>query len=226
MSLLTLIRHAESDANNVLENYKNHPAGSIIRAMLRDESDELIGLTYNGYLLAKLFGILCNAGYIPLTVDDYDTIITTSYIRTLETVKAIYGYLPKNIEIDNEYAERDFGIAHICTDEDIHEIDKEYGTNIYEEWGNNPAHYVPPGGESLSMVWDRTIGALIYTMQEHEGEDILIVIHGETGNMVDAYANGVRNVEDYLIFKKEHRLKNMDYRNYEMTGLELKSKIS
>lgn len=227
MSLLTLIRHAESDANNILEKYKNHPAGSILRAMLREEPDRYIGLTNKGYLLAKLFGVLCDAGHIPLYLDNYDTIITTGYIRTLETVKAIYGKLPRNIEINDEYAERKFGFAHIMTDEDIKEYDKLYGTELYHEWGKDPAYFIPPEGEglpegeSLSQVWNRTIAALEDTLALHEGEDILLVIHGETGNMVDAYANGVRNVEDYILYKKKHKLKNMDYRNYEVNGMEI-----
>ncbi len=227
MSLLTLIRHAESDANNILENYKNHHAGSILRAMLREEPDMYIGLTNKGYLIAKFFGVLCDAGHIPIDLDNYDTIITTGYIRTLETVKAIYQHLPGNIEINNEYAERNFGFAHIMTDEDIKEYDKLYGTNLYHEWGKDPAYFIPPEsedqpeGESLSQVWDRTIAALEDTLAAHEDENILLVIHGETGNMVDAYANGVRNVEHYLVYKATHRLKNMDYRNYEVNGLDI-----
>jgi len=76
--------------------------------------------------------------------------------------------------------ERNFGIWEGMSFDEI----KEKYPYEFDAWASNPLKFSPMGGESTSEVRDRVIQILDRILNDHDGENIVIVSHGGVNRII------------------------------------------
>lgn len=104
---------------------------------------------------------------------DFDVIISSPFIRTMETAKIMAG--EKDIIINDLFREINVGY-----------FDKQSSDNIYKELGDKylKLNTKLGGGESHGDVMNRTMKGIMNLEKEYEGKKILIVTHGAPMRMI------------------------------------------
>jgi len=95
-------------------------------------------------------------------------IISSSYVRALQTVEGLSKYLHKEIELDSRFRERDLAAKD-------HHFEKPLEAMKFVF--DNP-HFKFPGGESNQEVQERGIGGLKDVVSKYRGKKVAIGIHG------------------------------------------------
>jgi len=100
--------------------------------------------------------------------EDIQYIISSSYVRAIQTVEGLSNHLHKEIEIDCRFRERDLAAKD-------HHFEKPLEAMKYVF--DNP-HFKFPGGESNLEVQERGISGLRDVVSKYRGKKVAIGIHG------------------------------------------------
>lgn len=113
-------------------------------------------------------------------------ILSSPYKRTLQTVGSLSEALGINIEIDEDFRERNAG--------------KWHGDNFFDyvkqQWEN--FDYASEGGESLRQVQSRNIDAVNRALEKYKGETIVIATHGTALSTILNYYYSDYGYEEFL----------------------------
>ncbi|MBT3306392.1 MAG: histidine phosphatase family protein [Alphaproteobacteria bacterium] len=127
-----------------------------------------------------------------------DAVWVTSHLsRAIKTARTIAeaGLDMPDPLIEEHLAEQNFGDWQGLSWDTMRETDPEgYATF----WGD-PTRNRPPGGESFADVIDRTGGVIERLNAEHEGRDIVCVVHGGTIRAALSVALGLSPVQGMSI---------------------------
>ena len=93
-------------------------------------------------------------------------VFSSPYTRVIRTVEGIAKNKNLEIELINDFRERKVANEHI----------KDFETFVKRQWED--FNYSLEGGESLSEVQSRGIGALEKVLEECKGQNIVIGTHG------------------------------------------------
>lgn len=102
-----------------------------------------------------------------------DTIISSPLKRCTETAEMLTSELETEITLEPNFIELDFGLW-----EGLHykEISEKYREQ-WEKWVNDWKNSSPPKGESFYEMLKRVQGALEKILNQHKGQNVLIVSH-------------------------------------------------
>lgn len=103
---------------------------------------------------------------------DIDVIITSNYVRAMQTAKYVADKNDKEIIIYEDFGERKFG--------DINSY-SELPEDFYENQAKEET-YKLPGGESRKEVENRVYNALNNVLEKYNDKKIFIVTHGTALN--------------------------------------------
>lgn len=118
-----------------------------------------------------------------------DVIYSSSYIRTLATAKYLAVKLDKEINIDNRFGERKFGI------DETSPLPDNFFTKQWTDFD-----YKNGDGESINEVTKRTNEALNEILEKEEGKQVFISCHGTAmAAMFRNYLDIVRNDEKQVL---------------------------
>lgn len=125
------------------------------------EDEETRGLSEKGWEDAKRITDI-------LLEHDLDHIMSSTYVRAIQTVEGIASKLQKEIELDFRFRERDLAAR------DYH-FEDPLGAMKYAF--DHPT-YSYPGGESNLEVQERGISGLRDIVEKYKGKRIAVGIHG------------------------------------------------
>ncbi len=94
--------------------------------------------------------------------------------RAFDTASAAAERSGLKVVIDSSLRERDFGGFQGLTFKEIEACFPEQS----ERWRKRDPEFAPPGGESLSIFYDRCVGAAQRIAAAHPGQAIALVAHG------------------------------------------------
>lgn len=95
-----------------------------------------------------------------------DVVVSSNYVRAIQTAKYVADKNNLHIIIDEDFAERRFGINS------FDDVSSDYfGKQYYDE------NYKTPNGESQKEVRKRMYDALIKVVEKYKGKRIFIVSH-------------------------------------------------
>lgn len=117
-----------------------------------------------------------------------DSVMVTSHLtRAIHTATAMIenGLRIETHVVEEDLGEQDFGAWQGRTWDDIGASDEAAGTHKF--W-TAPASHVPPGGESFHDVVERVSRVVERLTDQHNGRDIIAVIHGGSIRAVLAHA--------------------------------------
>lgn len=173
-SLLVLVRHAESERNQVKKGafFEDSAAREGVRAT----ADHRVSITALGRRQARAAGELLRERF-----GDFDAVYHSGYARTTQTLE----------EIVKAWPEGRTGAAVVRPDLFIRERDGGHGWNmtadehaaafpyLQEYWSTlGPFFARPPGGESVAQLCERVQRFLDRLERHHEGQRVLVVTHG------------------------------------------------
>lgn len=168
---LVLVRHGESEYNK--------ERNAVSSGKLNDYSERMkhtrnadIDLTALGQKQARATGVLLKKRF-----QKFDAVFVSPFMRARQTaagiLKAWSGPAPKTV-IEDRVREKEFGIFHAITSEDIQKL--------YPEWHHlkkmeGKYYYRPPGGESYPDVTLRLQSFLGTLVRDYRDRNVLIVSH-------------------------------------------------
>ncbi len=103
---------------------------------------------------------------------DVDHIVSSPLMRTRETARAVAASTGADVEVDDDFAETDFGAWEGLT-----------FAEVMERWPAEmtawlaDAQAAPPGGESFAAVGARVNAALDRLLAAHQGKTVVVVSH-------------------------------------------------
>lgn len=113
-------------------------------------------------------------------------ILSSPYKRTLQTVGSLSEALGINIEIDEDFRERNAGKWH----------GDRFFDYVKRQWEN--FDYASEGGESLRQVQERNINAVNRALEKFKGETIAIATHGTALSTILNYYYPDYGYEEFL----------------------------
>lgn len=182
---LVLVRHAESEGNVL----------STEERVRFDRSSHEYKLTARGRKQAEITG-----KYLREKFCKFDAFYSSYYARARETLQIMYPEV--TVFEDSRLAEAQRGIWHTMTKEEVarvfqHEIERKEREDLY--------HYRPLGGENWPDIEMRIHSFLATLNCYHEGENILVIVHGN-------WLNLFRKVNDHLSIEEVMRRYSLDNR--------------
>ncbi|MDR8391759.1 histidine phosphatase family protein [Aliifodinibius sp. S!AR15-10] len=112
-----------------------------------------------------------------------DIAVSSSLKRSKETAGIVADDYKVNLLSYKELDEIDFGIYEGQYSKDIQdELD-----TIHERWQKGEVHLAIEGGESPSQALDRVSRRMVSVIEEHEGKNILVVLHGRLIRILLSY---------------------------------------
>ncbi|MBQ4522067.1 MAG: histidine phosphatase family protein [Lachnospiraceae bacterium] len=114
----------------------------------------------------------------------FDYAVSSPYLRSVDTIKECAKNHNLEIHMDERLREREKGAE---------------GNNFImfrKRWGDFDYH--EKGGESLRMVQDRNMEAIMELLEYHEGENILVGTHGTALSTILNYFNPTFLCDDFL----------------------------
>lgn len=172
LELLVLVRHAESQRNAVKEGLLFFP-DEAARAGLRGVGNHKIAITERGWKQAEATGTGLREAFLA-----FDAVYHSGYRRTVETTEGILRAFEDHPKARKNMflRERDAGYAYDMT---TAEADAAFPW-LREYWRTAGAFYaVPPGGESVAHVCERT-QLFLNEVQQEQHRKVLVVSHGIT----------------------------------------------
>ncbi|MFE4525741.1 histidine phosphatase family protein [Cytobacillus firmus] len=100
--------------------------------------------------------------------EDIQHVISSPYVRAIQTVEGLARYLHKEIELDSHFIERDLAGRDYHFDKPLEAIKYVF---------DNP-NYKYPGGESNQEVQERGINGLKHIVSKYHGKRVAVGIHG------------------------------------------------
>ncbi len=176
MVRIYLIRHGETQWNKSLR-YQGH----------KD-----VPLSDKGLEQAKKVGLR-------LAGEKIDAVYSSDLSRAVETAKAIAGHHGLEVSTFQELRETNFGCWEGMT---YPEIVAAY-EQIMNDWRVKPLETKIPDGECLQEVVDRTNKMFWQLVEQHQGQNIVIVAHGGTNRAIIAGILGM-NFNDYWKLKQDN----------------------
>ncbi len=173
-SLLVLVRHAESERNQVKKGA--FFADETSRDALRATADHRAAITALGRRQARAAGRLLRERF-----GDFDAVYHSGYARTVQTLEEITRAWPgetlgdTSVRADLFIRERDGGHGWNMT------ADEHAGAFPYlqEYWSTQGPFFArPPGGESVAQLCERVQRFLDRIEARHDGQRVLVVTHG------------------------------------------------
>lgn len=113
-------------------------------------------------------------------------ILSSPYKRALQTVESLSEALGINIEIDEDFRERNAGKWH----------GDRFFDYVKRQWEN--FDYAAEGGESLRQVQSRNINAVNRALEKYKGETIAIATHGTALSTILNYCYSDYGYEEFL----------------------------
>lgn len=113
-------------------------------------------------------------------------ILSSPYKRALQTVGSLSEALGINIEIDEDFRERNAGKWH----------GDRFFDYVKRQWEN--FDYASEGGESLRQVQERNINAVNRALEKFKGETIAIATHGTALSTILNYYYPDYGYEEFL----------------------------
>lgn len=158
MTTVYFVRHAEP-------NYDNH-------------DDLLRELTEKGLRDRKLVTAF-------LSDKDIDVVLSSPYIRAIDTVRDFAESKGLNVAIIEDFKERKIDSVWI----------EDYNSFCKKQWED--FSYKLSDGESLAEVQSRNIGALNRVLKDYEGKNIVIGSHGTALSTIINYYDSNFGHEDF-----------------------------
>jgi alpha-ribazole phosphatase len=150
---LLLVRHAETEWNRL--------------ARLQGQTDTRLSATGErqaGTLAVRLAG------------EEIDAVYASDLQRAWRTAEIAVAERGLPVHRDTAWREMSFGRWEGHTYHEVSESDPDLAERRL--W--DPAHVAPPGGENLIDVQRRVLPAAERLRRDHEGQTVLLVIHGGT----------------------------------------------
>lgn len=176
-TLLVVVRHAESIRNQIKKDTV-YFADDAARRVIRGTPDHQVPLTPAGHEQARQTGHAIRERF-----GVFDYVYTSGYTRTEETAQGLLEAYPDEerarIKVERNFyiRERDPGYAYDMTEAEA----KAAFPWLEEYWRTfGPFFSRPPGGESLADVVARVDTFLAMLSREHDGQRVLLVVHGGT----------------------------------------------
>lgn len=176
-TLLVVVRHAESIRNQIKKDTV-YFADDAARRVVRGTPDHEVALTPAGHEQARQTGRAIRERF-----GLFDCVYTSGYTRTEETAQGLLeAYTDEErarIKVERSFyiRERDPGYAYDMTEAEA----RAAFPWLAEYWQTfGPFFSRPPGGESLADVAARVDTFLTMLSREHDGQRVLLVVHGGT----------------------------------------------
>lgn len=129
-------------------------------------NDPAVEITDRGREQARAVGI-----WLKKQAPDVLTCSTAQRVRsTAEIIETEIGLKALPLEGFNEWS---VGAWEGRTYVDL----KENEPDAYKHWSSNPIEHAPPGGESITDLYNRIAGRLKDVIRDHEGKKIALVTH-------------------------------------------------
>ena len=112
------------------------------------------------------------AAAVLATRADVDLIVSSPLMRTRDTARAVAASTGAEVEVDDDFAETDFGVWEGLT---FAEVTERWPAEM-TAWLAD-AQAAPPGGESFAAVGARVNAALDRLLTAHQGKTVVIVSH-------------------------------------------------
>lgn len=130
-------------------------------------NDPTVELTEAGKVQAQSMADWLNAAAKP----DVLVCSTARRVRsTAEIIEQAVGLKAVSVEYFNEWSVGDWeGRTYV----DV----KEHDPEIYKAWVSNPIDNAPPGGESITDLYNRIRGQLKEVIKQNEGKTIALITH-------------------------------------------------
>lgn len=103
-----------------------------------------------------------------LVKEDIDHIVSSSYVRAIQTVEGLSKHIHKKIEVDTRFRERDLAARDYHFDNHLEAVKYVF---------DHP-EFKYPGGESNKEVQERGISGLRDLVSTYKGKRVAIGIHG------------------------------------------------
>lgn len=161
---ITLIRHGETDWNRAKR--------------LQGHID--IGLNDEGQAQAQRLGAA-------LASEPFDAIIASDLQRAQQTAQAVAQHQDINVQSEPRLRERCYGKLEGLT---YSEIAEQHPRN-YTAWQTREVDFVPEGGESLQMFYDRVQDGVQALLSKHAGQRVAWVAHGGVLDCIYRIATGL-----------------------------------
>lgn len=108
-----------------------------------------------------------------LATQPLDAIISSPLLRSKETAEILARPHGVAVMIDKRLEEMDYGKWEGLTYKEAQSLD----IDLYSQWESDPSTVAPPGGESGEQVAARVVMAFGDILEQHRGQQILIVAH-------------------------------------------------
>jgi NAD+ kinase len=167
---LVLVRHGESEGN-VARQFSKNGDHSLYTAEFKNRHNSLLRLTDTGREQARIAGQWIRANIRRVFFRYY----VSEYIRAKETA-AYLGFLGAKWYADFYLRERDWGKLDLESDE----VRKTRFAEDMKRKELDSFYWTPPDGESMAQICFRIDRVLDTLHRECDGEDVIIVCHGET----------------------------------------------
>lgn len=119
--------------------------------------------------------------------DRPDVLYSSDLLRAQATATAVATACGLTVRLDKALRERCFGVFEGSTLEEVRERDPA----LADRWRRREPDFVPPGGESLAMFYERCVGAVLGLLARHPGQTVAIVAHGGVLDCLYRAATGV-----------------------------------
>jgi broad specificity phosphatase PhoE len=101
-------------------------------------------------------------------------VYVSDLIRAIETARPIAHAVDAPLIERSDLREASFGDWEGLTREDL----IQHHADSYEAYKQDPLNFTPPGGERISVMIDRVLGAYREISDAHDASDVLIVTSG------------------------------------------------
>lgn len=116
-----------------------------------------------------------------------DIVYSSHQERAVMTAEILTRDLDREILIDPDLSEMNFGVFQGCSWDHIENEMKE----LYDEYRKDDPDYTIPQGESHNQFHHRVTGAIQRIAEAHPGKKVLVVSHGGSINKMLCYAEGM-----------------------------------
>ncbi len=100
-------------------------------------------------------------------LQDIDVIYSSHYVRTMDTAKYIAEKNQIQLNVDQRFGERKFGVAS------MNELPSTFFEDQFKNW-----NYKLPKGESLNEVASRMVEGFMELINQNKGKKVVLVSHG------------------------------------------------
>lgn len=119
--------------------------------------------------------------------DRPDVLYSSDLARARDTAAAIAETCGLPLQLEPLLRERCFGSFEGHTIEEVHQRDPE----LAQRWRRREPGFVPPGGESLNVFYERCLHTVLRLVQAHPGRTVAVVAHGGVLDCLYRAATGV-----------------------------------